>query len=96
MEEHRDASPADLTEDGLERGVADVGAGRVGEDDEAIGVEVLAAVRDFRQSRLGVGERQRRQQPEPIRVVDHGTPAVLVDLPGQGDEVGLLAEADTR
>ena len=68
---------------GSNDGVAQVGAADVGEQHEAVDVEVVAAVRDLGDGGVDVGQRERGEQAEPAGMVDDGAPAGLVHLAGE-------------
>ena len=95
VEKHACAAPVELAKDRLERRVAHVGAADVGEQHEAVDVEVVAAVRDLGDRGVDVGQRERREQPEAAGMVDHRAPAGLVHLAGELDGGRAVAEVHT-
>ena len=92
VDEQPGAAPVELAEDRLERGVAQVGPADVGEQREAVDVEVVAAVRDLGDGRVDVGQRERGEQAEPSGMVDDGASTGLVHLAGEVPSRWLVGE----
>ena len=86
------AAPVELAEDRFERRVAQVRAADVGEQREAVDVELVAAVRDLGDGRVDVGQRERGEQAEPSGMVDDGSSAGLVHLAGEVPSRWLVGE----
>ena len=56
-----------FVEDGIERRVAEVDAAVVGEQDDAVGAERVEGAVEFGERAVDVGQRQRREEAEPVR-----------------------------
>ena len=83
VDEQPGAAPVELAEHRVEGGVAQVGPADVGEQREAVDVELVAAVGDLGHGGVDVGQRERGEQAEPSGMVDDGAPAGLVHLAGE-------------
>ena len=96
VDERHGAPALELVEDRVERLVAEVGAGAVGEQHHPVGSEGVEGPVELVEGAVDVGQGQRGEKPEPIRVVAHDLRGVVVDVSCDGPRVGAVPEEHTR
>ena len=82
------------SKDRFERLVAHVDATDVGEQNEPIDVQMVAAVGDLCDGGVHVRQRKGGEQPESSAVIDHGATTLLVDLACEVNGGRSVAEVD--
>ena len=92
MDEHDGGSPLQLCEDRIEAGVSQVTAAGVRDYRHAVELEHVERVGDLVQRPFDVGQRQRRECPEPVRTVALEVCEVLVDPAREGPCRRIVAE----
>ena len=87
MDEDPCFAPVELRHDGLEALVPEIDVAEVGEQDDAVGVERVEGVGDLAPRGLHIGQRERREETESLRMRAHDRCARLVDTASPGRRV---------
>jgi hypothetical protein len=92
MDEDDGMASAELRPQRLEQVIAQIGAVRVGQDNDAVAAQLVERVPQLIEAARHVGQRQRREVAEPARVLPRHSRTELVDLPRQRPGGGVVTE----
>ena len=96
MDEDDGMPSAELRPHRLERVVAEIGAVRVRQDNDAVAAQLVQRVPQLIEAARHVGQRERREVAEPARVLPRQSRAELVDLTRQRPAGRVVTEVSFR
>jgi hypothetical protein len=95
MHEHVRSAAVELGHQRLERGIAEIGAGDVGDEHHAVERQLVERMAQLVERGVDVGQRQARQRGEALRCAAHDRRQLLVDDARQLARLTLVAEEHT-